>query len=103
MKGDDDTTVATGMKSLARKTSRGVAVTVTGLWTKTLIQLASTMVLARLLDPSDFGLIAMVMAIVGVVDLIRDFGLTAAIMQAKKIGASQWSSLLWFSLALGSA
>lgn len=90
-----------GMKSLARKTSRGVAVTVTGLWTKTLIQLVSTMVLARLLDPSDFGLIAMVMAIIGVVDLIRDFGLTAAIMQAKKIGASQWSSLLWFSLALG--
>lgn len=76
-------------------------VTMGGLWGKTLIQLASTMVLARLLEPGDFGLLAMIMAIIGVVDLIRDFGLTAAILQAKEIDSKQWSSLLWLSVALG--
>lgn len=87
--------------SLKQAASRGAAVTAGGLWLKTLIQLASTMLLARLLDPTDFGLIAMIMAIVGVADLVRDFGMTGAILQAKKLTPKQWSSLLWFSSGLG--
>ena len=43
------------------------------------------MLLARLLDPADFGLVAMVMAIVGVADLVRDFGMTGAILQARAL------------------
>ncbi|GAA3633393.1 lipopolysaccharide biosynthesis protein [Microbacterium awajiense] len=86
---------------LKHRASRGAAVTAGGLWTKTLIQLLSTMVLARMLEPADFGLVAMVMAIVGVADLVRDFGLTGAILQAKKLTAAQWQSLLWFSAGLG--
>jgi O-antigen/teichoic acid export membrane protein len=89
-------------RSLSRTASRGAAVTASGLWLKTLIQLVSTMVLARLLDPGDFGLIAMIMAIIGVADLVRDFGMTGAIIQARSLSRKQWSSLLWFSLALGS-
>jgi PST family polysaccharide transporter len=88
---------------IGRKATRGVAVTAGGFWAKTVIQTVATVVLARLLDPGDFGLIAMVMAIVGVADLIRDFGLTGAIIQAKEIGARLWSSLLWLSVALGVA
>lgn len=72
-----------------------------GLWLKTLIQLGSTMLLARLLDPSDFGLVAMVMAVVGIADLVRDFGLTGAILQARELTQKQWSGLLWFSVLLG--
>lgn len=86
---------------LKHKASRGAAVTAGGLWMKTALQLGSTMLLARLLRPEDFGLVAMIMAIVGVADLVRDFGLTGAILQARKLTASQWSSLLWFSAALG--
>ncbi|WP_164863481.1 lipopolysaccharide biosynthesis protein [Agromyces sp. LHK192] len=86
---------------LGHRASRGVAVTMGGLWTKTLIQMASTVVLARLLDPADFGLLAMVTAIVGVADLVRDFGMTGAILQVKALDARLWSSVLWFSVALG--
>ena len=68
---------------------------------KTLIQLASTVVLARLLSPADFGLVAMVTAIVGVADLVRDFGLTGAIIQAKKLSDRMWMSVMWLSVALG--
>jgi PST family polysaccharide transporter len=88
---------------LAHKTSRGVLVTAGGLWTKTLVQTASTIVLARLLDPSDFGLLAMITAIVGIADLLRDFGLTGAVIQVKALSDRLWSQVLWFSVALGAA
>lgn len=76
-------------------------VTVGGLWGKTVIQLVSTIILARLLEPSDFGLVAIVMTVINFLDLFRDFGLTAAILQSKEVTPRQWSSLLWLSVALG--
>ncbi|MWV59058.1 lipopolysaccharide biosynthesis protein [Rathayibacter sp. VKM Ac-2754] len=88
---------------LGHKASRGVIQTLGGLWGKTAIQLISTVVLARLLSPSDFGLLAAVTAIVGVADLVRDFGLTGAIIQSKKLSDAVWRSVLWLSVALGVA
>lgn len=87
--------------NLAHRASRGVAVTLGGLWGKTLIQMASTVTLARLLAPEDFGLIAMVTAIVGIADLVRDFGLTGSIIQAREISEKLWKSIQWLSIALG--
>ena len=86
---------------LAHTSSRGVFVTMGGFGGKTLIQVASTVVLARLLSPADFGLVAMVTAIVGVADLVRDFGLTGAIIQSKKLSERMWMSVMWLSVALG--
>ena len=86
---------------LAHTSSRGVFVTMGGFGGKTLIQVASTVVLARMLSPADFGLVAMVTAIVGVADLVRDFGLTGAIIQAKKLSERMWMSVMWLSVALG--
>ena len=86
---------------LAHTSSRGVFVTMGGFGGKTLIQIASTVVLARLLSPADFGLVAMVTAIVGIADLVRDFGLTGAIIQAKKLSERMWMSVMWLSVALG--
>lgn len=87
--------------NLGHRASRGVIQTLGGQWGKTAIQLISTVVLARLLDPSDFGLLAMVTAIVGVADLVRDFGLTGAIVQARKMSETIWRSVLWLSVCLG--
>jgi PST family polysaccharide transporter len=86
---------------LARATSRGILVTLGGQWARTLIQTASTVVMARLLAPQDFGLIAMVTVVVGIADLLRDFGLSGAIVQAKAISKELWSSLIWLSFVLG--
>jgi PST family polysaccharide transporter len=86
---------------LGRQASRGTVVTVGGLWGKTLIQTASTVVLARMLQPADFGLLAMITAVVGVADLVRDFGLTGAVIQVRSLGDRLWSSVLWLSVALG--
>lgn len=87
--------------SLGQKTIRGVLVTLGGQWSKTLLQLGCTVLLARMLAPDDFGMLAMVAAIIGLAELVRDFGLSGAIVQVKEIGERLWSSLLWLSVALG--
>lgn len=86
---------------LAQRAARGVVVTMGGLWGRALLQMASTMVLARLLTPADFGLIAMVTAIIGIADLLRDFGMTGAIIQAQDLSERVWRSVLWLSVAVG--
>ncbi|QKJ20277.1 lipopolysaccharide biosynthesis protein [Microbacterium hominis] len=87
--------------NLAHRASRGIAVTMGGMWGKTLIQMAAIMLLGRLLSPEDFGLVAMVTAISGIIDLVRDFGLTGAIIQAREISERAWRSLFWLALGLG--
>lgn len=87
--------------NMAHRASRGIAVTMGGMWSKTIIQMAAIVLLGRLLSPEDFGLIAMVTAISGVADLVRDFGLTGAIIQAREISERAWRSLFWLALALG--
>ena len=75
--------------------------TLGGQWSRTALQLVSTVVLARLLAPADFGLIAMVTAIVGVADLVREFGLSGAIVRLKQIDDATWAALYRFSFLLG--
>ncbi len=77
-------------ENLGHKATRGIAVTLGGLWGRTLLQMISTIVLARLLAPADFGLVAMVMAVMGVAELVRDFGMTGAIIQAKNLSERVW-------------
>ncbi|MET0781289.1 MAG: lipopolysaccharide biosynthesis protein [Microbacterium sp.] len=90
-----------GPSSLAQKATRGIAVTLGGLWGRALLQMISTIVLARLLTPADFGLITMVAAVMGVAELIRDFGMTGAIIQAQNLSERVWRSLLWMSAFIG--
>ncbi|WP_150308248.1 lipopolysaccharide biosynthesis protein [Planctomonas psychrotolerans] len=87
--------------NLGRKAGRGVLHTLGGQWSRTLLLLVSTVVLARLLEPNEFGLLAMVTSVVGIADVLRDFGLTAAILQLKTISDRLWSMLFWLSLTFG--
>lgn len=65
------------------------------------LQYGSMMILARLLTPSDFGLIAMVTAVIGILDLLRDFGLSTAIIQRPNLSQSQLNSLFWCNSGVG--
>jgi len=49
------------------------------------IQLATSIVLARLLVPSDFGLIAMAVAVGGLARAFGDFGVSALVVQRKEL------------------
>jgi len=65
------------------------------------MQTVSTIVLARLLAPADFGLVAMVTAITGLATAFADFGLSEATIQRKEITHEQVSTLFWINLTIG--
>lgn len=64
------------------------------------VQMATTMVLARLLTPADFGLVAMVTAVTGFVSLFKDMGLSTATIQRAQITHDQVSMLFWLNVAI---
>ena len=80
---------------------RGGVVTFIGQCLKFILNLVSTMILARLLLPQDFGLIAMVTAITSFVLVFNDLGLSAATLQRPNINNEQISTLFWINVALG--
>jgi len=67
------------------------------------IGIGSTAILARLLTPRDFGLIAMVLALTGFVDRFRDMGLAVATIQRPEITHRQVSTLFWVNTSFGAA
>lgn len=66
-----------------------------------IVQLLSLVALARLLSPSDFGLIAMVMAVIGIANIFSDIGLSAATVRAKNISSEQASTLMSINIGFG--
>lgn len=85
---------------LKNRSVRGGAITVFAQATKFGIHMVSTVVLARLLAPSDFGLIAMVLAIIGFVAMFKDAGLSMATVQRAEVNHAQVSTLFWINVAL---
>jgi O-antigen/teichoic acid export membrane protein len=65
------------------------------------LNFGSIMVLARLLSPIDFGLVAMVTAIMGFLRVFSDGGLSIATVQREEISQPQISNLFWVNLSLG--
>lgn len=60
-------------------------------------------ILARLLPPQDFGLLALAMTVVTTLTLFTDVGLSNAIIHFRDITERQLSSLFWLNLLVGIA
>lgn len=88
-------------RSLASRAAGGAAVTMVGQGAKMLVQFGGIVLLARLLTPYDYGLMAMVTAIVGVAEILRDFGLSSAAIQAKQVSREQRDNLFWINSGIG--
>jgi O-antigen/teichoic acid export membrane protein len=86
---------------LKRSAVRGWAVTMAGQVTKFLLQMAATVVLARILTPKEYGLVAMVTAFLGIVTLFKDLGLSQATVQRESITHGQVTGLFWINVAMG--
>ncbi len=67
------------------------------------LNLGAIMVLARLLAPEDFGLVAMVTVIMGFLRVFSDAGLSTATVQRETISHEQISNLFWVNVAVGGA
>lgn len=90
-----------GELNLTQKTSQGV------FW-KGISQIITQgvrflilLLLARLLKPDDFGLLAMVAVFTNFFSLTSDLGLNAAIIQKKELNKEELSSIFWLILLLG--
>ena len=65
------------------------------------IQAFQLIVLARLLKPEDFGLMAMAMVVIGFCQAYADMGVSAAIVYKQDISDNQLSSLYWLNVIAG--
>lgn len=76
---------------------------VAGRGVNVLVQLASTILLARVLSPHDFGLVAMVTALVLFAPILVDLGTTDASTQKSHITHGEISALFWLNVTIGAA
>ncbi len=89
------------LADLKRRSVRGGFATLTAQGVKFVVQTATTMVLARLLSPQDFGLQGMVVVVTGFLTIFQDAGLGMATVQRLEVTHEQTSTLFWINVALG--
>ncbi|HUL61696.1 MAG TPA: MOP flippase family protein [Methanocella sp.] len=64
-------------------------------------QYVQVAVLTRFLSPADFGLMAMAMVVIGVVQAFNDMGISNAVIQRRDAAGERLSSLFWLEIAAG--
>jgi O-antigen/teichoic acid export membrane protein len=84
------------------KSVRGGAASVAGQVVSFALQIGTTIILARLLLPSDYGLQSMVVTWTGFFSLFKDAGLSVATVQRETLTHEQISTLFWINIAIGS-
>ena len=84
--------------SIRKEAIRGVKWTTVSTVSLTLANLIKISVLARLLDKSDFGLMALVTFTLGFMNLFMDMGLSSAILHRQQITREEYSSLFWINV-----
>jgi PST family polysaccharide transporter len=89
------------MKDLQQRTLRGGLAKLCAQGLNFTLRIGSLMILGRLLDPNDFGLVGMVTAMIGVFNLFRDFGLSTAAVQRPNVTKEQHSTLFWVNMLAG--
>lgn len=65
------------------------------------VRVVSLMILGRLLTPEDYGLVTMVTAFTGVLNMFGCFGLFQAAIQRDVLSEAESSSLFWLNMAFG--
>ena len=86
---------------LKGRSVRGGAVTILAQAGRLVLGIGATAVLARILTPRDFGLLAMVAGFTNFVAHFKDMGLAMATVQRKDINHDQVSTLFWVNAAFG--
>ena len=65
------------------------------------LRIISVAILARLLDPGDFGLVAMATVVTGIYGIFTTAGLSSATVQQATITDEQISTLFWINMGVG--
>lgn len=96
----EDAALTEGLKT---RSVRGASITAIAQLPKVVLLLASQLVLARLLVPADFGLVAMVTPVTGFVAILADLGLTQAIVSRPRLRLAELNAFFWINLVLSVA
>ena len=81
------------MKNIREMTIRGGFAKACGQAVNFVIRIFSMMILGRLLDPTDFGLVGMVAVATGIFNLLKDAGLSSATIQKATVTEEQVSTI----------
>lgn len=87
--------------TLSVRARRGVAWAASGELARQLNRLVIGIILARVLVPADFGLVAMALFVVDFIAVLAASGLTQAVIQREEVSPADWSSIYWSGLGLG--
>lgn len=86
--------------TLRKQTFSGVRWTTFSSLGRAILQFLQIAILARLLAPADFGLIALVVAIMAFLQIFSDAGISNAIIHYQEITQEQLSSLYWLNVSV---
>jgi len=89
--------------NIGERAVSGGVVTGTAQAIKFFLNLGSAAVLARLLNPNDFGVVSMVLAVNVLLGLFKDAGLSTATIQREHVTQGQVSNLFWLNVVFGAA
>lgn len=90
-------------KDLRSQAARGVVWTGGGQLIRQLVQVGGQLALVRLLVPDDFGVLGMALFFVGIGQLLADFGVGSAIVQARSDDRVMLSSCFWLNVVIAAA
>lgn len=88
------------IKKLALK---GIKWTAASQLARIILQYLTTFILVKLLSPSDYGLMAMSVIVIGFLEIFKDLGTSSALIQQKKINDALLNSVFWLNLFFGAA
>ena len=97
---DDPFSVTLDSANLKRRSVRGSFATMLSQGAKLVIQIGSQIILARLLFPAEYGLVAMAYPIIALLQVFNDIGLGQAVVQRPILVQDQVSSLFWVNIAI---
>ncbi|MGF1512199.1 MAG: MOP flippase family protein [Elainellaceae cyanobacterium] len=87
--------------SLQQRATSGIKWSSVSQIIKQVVQFTTISILARLLEPSDFGLVGMAGIVIGFVDLFKDLGTSAAVIQKKSVSENFLYSIFWINVTFG--
>jgi O-antigen/teichoic acid export membrane protein len=88
-------------RELKRRASEGALASLACQAASLALRTGSMMILARLLVPTDFGLVGMVMAVTGMIGIMKEAGLSDATVQSPSVNGERLSMLFWINVAVG--
>ena len=91
----------TPLTDLDRSLAQGVAWTAGLRWAAQIVSWASTLIVARLLSPSDYGLVGMATVVLGFITLLNEFGLGTAVIKHRELSEHQVAQVHGLCITVG--